>query len=60
MINVICNKCGNEPKYGNFVSVNYQYGYGTVRDGSRVSFELCEECLTRFMNSFARAEVERR
>lgn len=56
---VICNKCKKELLVENGIlkegcfSGNVQFGYFSNKDGSRHSFDLCEECYDKMIKEFA-------
>jgi hypothetical protein len=70
-VKFICNKCGltldNETQYGleewqaDFIhKFKVSFGYGSLRDGESVDFDLCENCLEELFKSFKIPEqVER-
>ena len=62
---VICNGCGRQLKVEKGVlregcfCAEQIFGYFSSMDGKRVSFDLCEECFQRLLNSFViPAEIE--
>lgn len=56
---VICNKCKKELKVENGIikegcfNGNVQFGYFSDKDGSKHSFDLCEECYDKMIKGFA-------
>ncbi|MDE5908433.1 MAG: hypothetical protein K2H52_06835 [Lachnospiraceae bacterium] len=56
---VICNQCKKELNVKNGIikegcfSGNIQFGYFSNKDGSRHSFDLCEECYDKMIKGFA-------
>ena len=58
LANVVCNQCGKELliedgilKEGCF-SIDYQFDYFSDKDGYIYSFDLCEECLDKWIQNF--------
>ncbi|MBE5949740.1 MAG: hypothetical protein E7261_12075 [Lachnospiraceae bacterium] len=55
---IYCNKCGRMLKSDNGIitegicSVNQLWGYFSMKDGQRHSFDLCEECYDSFVKGF--------
>lgn len=56
---VICNKCKKELKIKNGMIMegsfhgNVRFGYFSNKDGQEHSFDLCEECYDKLIESFA-------
>ncbi len=56
---VICNKCKKEIKVEKGIikegcfSADTLFGYFSNKDGSRHSFDLCEECYDKMIKEFA-------
>lgn len=57
---IYCNKCGKkmtehaEGVYEDFLHVEKIWGYFSEKDGEHHSFDLCETCYDKIMQSFAR------
>lgn len=64
---LICNKCGKKEvldldadvemlseieKINSFHSIRLKPGYGSIFDGEKISFELCDSCLQELLGSF--------
>ena len=55
---IYCNKCGRVLKSDNGIvmegicSVNQLWGYFSMKDGQRHSFDLCEECYDKMVARF--------
>lgn len=52
-----CNKCGtvvgNDPMvHPQPLHVYHAYGYASKHDLTEVEFDICDDCLDEFMNSF--------
>jgi hypothetical protein len=45
MKKVFCDSCEIEIDRDDYVSISYQFGYGSQRDGDQVEIDLCENCL---------------
>lgn len=39
-----CDFCGTLIQYDS-ISIDHTFGYGSKRDGSRMSIDICEECV---------------
>lgn len=56
---VVCNQCKKELKVENGIikegcfCVDIRFGYFSRKDGSRHSFDLCEECYDKLIKGFA-------
>lgn len=56
---VFCNHCGREISknalgyFQDYVHVEKEWGYFSKKDGERYNFDLCEDCLDHFIESFA-------
>lgn len=62
----ICNKCGKEfshhigkdPKLDKYTydadihSIEIEFKYGNVNDGTKLGFELCQDCLDELIGQF--------
>ncbi len=52
---IICNKCGhvieikNDIPMEDYLKVNKDWGYFSKKDGTTVSFNLCEKCFDVFL-----------
>ena len=68
VVSIRCNKCGEEMKTecspkGKGIHVEYEAGYDSdiFGDGTIISFDLCEGCMSDLMDSFiAPAKEENR
>lgn len=60
---ITCNKCGKSINLSGatyerqiqaekFPTIKLKFGYGSKFDDETWSFELCEECLIQFINTF--------
>jgi hypothetical protein len=54
----VCNKCGisiniEDNDYLNRISsVDICFGYGSMNDGSKWSFDICDDCLEQIVSEF--------
>jgi protein-arginine kinase activator protein McsA len=59
---IVCNKCGKtynlneeclEEWQADFMkNFKVSFGYGSIRDGQQIEFDICEECLFEFVETF--------
>jgi len=54
---ITCNKCKKKFKKKNIefspiTEFKFDFGYGSKRDGEEIYFDLCDECVDEFINSF--------
>lgn len=50
-----CNKCGKESNdldINENIEVDLSFNYGSRRDGTKMSFSLCDDCLDEIINGF--------
>lgn len=58
--NIICNACGkkiifeNEIPREDFVTVNKNWGYFSKKDGKTYRYNICEDCVDRYVASFVK------
>lgn len=56
---LLCNGCGRKipillgDRQEDFLSVDKTWGYFSKRDGIRMRFHLCEDCVNRMIRDFA-------
>ena len=56
---VLCNRCGKDLRVENGIlkegclSVDYCFGYFSKKDGTKIRFDLCEECYEEITSRFA-------
>ncbi len=56
---IFCNQCGREISknalgyFQDHVHVEKEWGYFSGKDGTRYSFDLCEECFNHMVEGFA-------
>lgn len=56
---VLCNRCGKDLRVENGIlkegclSVDYSFGYFSKKDGTKIRFDLCEECYEEITSRFA-------
>lgn len=50
-----CNKCGNvagNKHFNESTQIKVEHGYGSKRDGNKIQFRLCDDCLDEIIASF--------
>lgn len=63
LLEAVCNKCGRKLKLENgylkegCFFVDYAFGYFSRKDGTRHSFDLCEDCYDEMVGQFTISET---
>lgn len=53
MKRTVCNKCGKVADKNNileFYNFSHNFGYGSIYDGKRITFDLCIDCMDEFVD----------
>lgn len=62
-IGFICDVCGKEINWNNSTrtdnfNISYTFGYGTKYDNTKISADICDDCLMEIISKIPNATIE--
>lgn len=48
-VRIKCDCCGKDIIHSDQCTIDYQFGYGSKRDGDRLSLDFCPDCIEQIL-----------